>query len=200
MRHSELNLRRFYSSPFARRQTVRQTGFVACRENITDASTLQSVNLRQKHASLPCRGNSRYVFRWEINRSSWQYHHRQGLLYKDRSTILTYSDDRRATYYHTHSFRDRLYSHLRRFGKGKRGELDIIKKKSENDRCASYIQARISHDTFSGQLSVRITIGYCLFEWRIPKLIALPRAHEIFIIFEIWYLFHAVWYYHIHVK
>lgn len=89
--------------PFSHRRTVKQIRFATRRENIIDVSALQSVNLRQKHASLPCRGNSRYVFLWEINRSSWQYPHRQGLLYKDGSTTLTYSDDRRAARNHNSS-------------------------------------------------------------------------------------------------
>jgi len=75
--------------------TNRQIRFAIRRENHRRVC-VAICQFTQKHASLPCRGNSRYVFLWEINRSSWQYPHRQGLLYKDGSTILTYSDDRRA--------------------------------------------------------------------------------------------------------
>lgn len=109
------------------------------RENIIDVSALQSVNLRQKHASLPCRGNSRYVSLWEINRSSWQYPHRQGLLYKDRSTILTYSDDRRAARnrnpFSFRSFRDRAHLRRERETKISRNRVHCRKKTEKWQMC-----------------------------------------------------------------
>lgn len=148
--------------------TVKQIKFATRRENIADA-TLQSVNLRQKHASLPCRGNSRCVFLWEINRSSWQYHHRQELLYKDESTALTYSDDRRAarTPFPRIASGIELSFSARNSRKKETGgrvrKLDIVKEKKKIARwqmCASYVKACVSHGIYFSPKLKRSTIGF----------------------------------------
>lgn len=137
------------------------------------------------------------VFPREINRSLWQYRHRQGLLYKDGSTILTYSDDRRArslsrSFFPVASGIPPTHSHLSFLPRwrwkveegGGVGDLErrISQKEAWNDRCAPYVKARISaRYIFSQAECKRMTIGYRASSGQILGSIASSTTYWVFL-------------------